>query len=240
MTLVSVVVPTRNGGDYLAHTLDQLIQLELPTDLEIIVVENGSTDSTWVQLQELSESWKCSIPLKITQSRPGLGNAYTAGVQISQGDHVYLTADDLPFGTADLAAATYLTDQYQVIIGSKAHKDSVINRGLLRGALSQSFRLTRTIVLRSTIGDSQGTFIVNGPWLRAFAKSSKEEGFLWTTELVDSAERDGLAIVEIPITFEPRENPTGSRVKINDVANMLIGTFRIRSRRTKSDGGVKK
>jgi len=231
MTLVSAIIPTRNGGAYLAHTLDQLAELDLAGGLEIIVVENGSADSTWEQLQQLKARWNSKVLLKITQSKAGLGNAYLKGVKLSQGDLVYLTADDLPFGTEDLTTAIEWAKEAHIIIGSKAHKASKIDRGLLRGALSQSFRLTRAAILGSAVGDSQGTFIVMGSWIREFATRSHEEGFLWTTELVDSAEQGGLVIVEIPITFYPRESPTGSRVKISDVVNMLTGTFRIRSRR---------
>ena len=43
--LVSVVLPVRNGAEYLAVSLRSLLQQTL-TDFEVIVVENGSTDST--------------------------------------------------------------------------------------------------------------------------------------------------------------------------------------------------
>jgi len=233
MTLITAVLPTRNGGNYLSHTIAQLVELKLDIDLEIIVVENGSTDSTWQKLNDIKENWDSATQLHIAQSSPGLGNAYSKGVELSQGDLVYLTADDLPFGTDDLTQALELAPTTEVIIGSKAHGQSKIDRGLLRGALSQSFRLTRAIILGSSVGDSQGTFVVDGTWLRDFASKSHEQGFLWTTELVDCAEQDNRTIVEIPITFYPRVEDTGSRVKIADVVNMLTGTFRIRSRRTK-------
>ena len=42
--LVSVVLPVRNGADYIAACLDSL-QNQTLTDFEVIVVENGSTDS---------------------------------------------------------------------------------------------------------------------------------------------------------------------------------------------------
>jgi glycosyltransferase involved in cell wall biosynthesis len=46
MTTVSVIVPCHNAADFLAATIESVLQQELP-DWELILVDDGSRDSTW-------------------------------------------------------------------------------------------------------------------------------------------------------------------------------------------------
>jgi len=52
--VVSVIIATYNAGPLLAHALDALAAQSLPPHLiELIVVDDGSTDGTWRYLNEL-------------------------------------------------------------------------------------------------------------------------------------------------------------------------------------------
>jgi hypothetical protein len=54
---VSVIIATYNAGRLLAHALDALAAQSLPAHLiEIIVVDDGSTDGTWRYLSELART----------------------------------------------------------------------------------------------------------------------------------------------------------------------------------------
>jgi glycosyltransferase involved in cell wall biosynthesis len=54
---VSVIIATYNAGPLLAHALDALAAQNLPADLiEILVVDDGSTDGTWSYLSEVERT----------------------------------------------------------------------------------------------------------------------------------------------------------------------------------------
>lgn len=107
----------------------------------------------------------------------GMGHAYRTGIAASRGARVVLTADDLPFGFDDLEAAEGLDPAvYPVVIGSKGHRDSVVDRGLLRGLLSRGFWLLRRLVLGMRTLDPQGTFILAGDWAHAIAPPAHRAG----------------------------------------------------------------
>ena len=60
---VSVIIATYNAGPLLAQALDALAAQSLPPELiEIIVVDDGSTDGTWSYLTEL-ESPRSNIKI---------------------------------------------------------------------------------------------------------------------------------------------------------------------------------
>ncbi|MGV6818185.1 MAG: glycosyltransferase family 2 protein [Thiotrichales bacterium] len=87
--LVSVVIPTHNRAHLLARALDSVLAQTLPA-LEIIVVDDGSTDDTQVLV---AERYPQCIYLK--QPQVGVSAARNAGIQAASGDWIaFLDSDD--------------------------------------------------------------------------------------------------------------------------------------------------
>lgn len=228
--VVSVIIPTHNGAHVIRDTVNQfMLDADLPP-LEIIVVENGSQDQTNSILREIQENWDSKHQLKVMHSVLGIGAAYSKGVSESSGSIVYLTADDIPFGIDDLKGGLALITQSDFIIGSKGHPESIVTRSWKRNAMTSAFRLARKLILDSSVRDSQGTFIIHGEWIRKTSPSIKEDGFLWSTILVDRAESANLNIVEIPVTLQT-SGEMGTRVKVKDIFGMGTGLLKVRRQR---------
>lgn len=223
---LSVIVPTRNGAEVLPETLSRLGAQLGPGD-EIIVVENGSTDDTTAVVERIRAGWDAAPEFELLHSAPGLGEALRTGVAGSRGGRLLLTADDLPFGFTDLEGFRGLPERTAVAIGSKAHPDSVVERGRLREIQSGVFRFLRSSLLQSRVGDSQGTIWVDGAWGREFARLSRESGLMWTTELVLAAEQQGHVVAEVPVTLSARHEAGASRFRFRDAGRSVIGFMRL-------------
>ncbi len=88
--LVSVIIPAYNSGEYIPDSLDSVFNQTFK-DLEIIVVDDGSTDHTL----EVVERFGTKIRL-IKQSNGGAPAARNHGFSISKGKFIqFLDADDL-------------------------------------------------------------------------------------------------------------------------------------------------
>ena len=75
---LSIVVPAHNSGPRLRETLQQLVRELGRDDVEVIIVENGSSDNTWEIAGDLARgSW--GFPVRAFQSEVGLGAAYLKG-----------------------------------------------------------------------------------------------------------------------------------------------------------------
>jgi dolichol-phosphate mannosyltransferase len=95
LKLLSVVIPARNEEGCISATVEHL-HLELRLNQvphEIVVIDDGSTDSTWKLLQELNA--------RIPECRPfqnlgdhGFGRAITFGFDRAQGDAVVVMMAD--------------------------------------------------------------------------------------------------------------------------------------------------
>ena len=227
---LSIVIPVHNSAMVLARTVERWLDRLTSGHTEIILVENGSTDITWALVQELARD-NAHVSFQVAQSEKGMGNALRTGVGMSRGDRVLLTADDLPFDFADVEAADALDPQPDIVIGSKAHPASEVNRHVHRHVYTYGYRLFRRLVLGSRVGDSQGTIIADGEWLRRNVAHFDEAGFLFTTQLIFAAELQRARIVEVPVVLSVDHSPKPSTVRFSDAWDMGIGLLRLRRRR---------
>ena len=88
---------------------------------------------------------------------------------------------------------------HPVVVGSKGHRDSDADRGLLRAVLSRGFWALRRVVLGMRTLDPQGTFVLGGDWARRIGPQRTEPGYLGTTELCFLAERLGAQPLQVPV-----------------------------------------
>lgn len=92
MALVSVIVPVYNTEKYLARCLDSILAQTLK-DIEIICVDDGSTDSSPDILREYAA--KDERICLIHKENGGLVSARKAGVQAASGQYIgYVDSDD--------------------------------------------------------------------------------------------------------------------------------------------------
>lgn len=90
--ILSVIVPVYNVEHYVAETLDSVLNQTL-RELEIIVVDDGSTDSSGEIVNEYAT--KDSRIRVITKSNAGLGSARNTGIAVAKGKYLtFLDSDD--------------------------------------------------------------------------------------------------------------------------------------------------
>jgi len=108
---VSVVVPVYDVEDYLEEALRSVLDQSL-ADIEVICVDDGSTDGSAAILDRLAEAdGRLRV---IRQENRGLGAARNAGARAARGDRLYF------FDSDDLLAPGALTRLVEVAAGTQA------------------------------------------------------------------------------------------------------------------------
>lgn len=228
---LSIILPAHNCQGHLADSVSFLQRGLAAGEAEVVIVENDSVDGTWPLARYLEGSTH-GIPIRAIQSGKGLGRAYVAGIAAARCRHVLLTADDLPFGLSDIRAWRQQSAA-DLVLGSKAHPDWVVDRTLVRQAMSLVFRALRLVVLGMRVRDCQGTPFARREWLQDLAPHLREGGYLSSTEIVYAAQREGLTIVEVSVELRP--SFSGTRIHVDDIVSMAVGLGRLRGAGSRLD-----
>ena len=108
--LVSIVIPSYNSASTLAEALDSVL-IQTYTNIEVIVVDDGSTDET----QDVLSRYASHV-ISISQENGGLAAARNAGCLVANGKYIALMdADDICM-PARIAVQVEYMEQYPDII----------------------------------------------------------------------------------------------------------------------------
>lgn len=122
---VSVIITCFNYGQYLTEAIESVINQSYQ-NIEIIVVDDGSTDDTQNIIKVFSQV------ISIYTNRVGLSAARNIGVQLSKGDFiVFLDADDYLYSNAIELNLYYFKLYPNAAFISGAHDRIDINKNLL-------------------------------------------------------------------------------------------------------------
>lgn len=91
MTVLSLVVPCYNSQDYVQRCLDSM--LPVPSDVEVIVVNDGSTDATAEIVQRYVTEYPGRIRL-VSKPNGGHGSAINTGLQHAHGSYFKVIDSD--------------------------------------------------------------------------------------------------------------------------------------------------
>ncbi len=89
----SIIMPAYNGEKYIAETLDCLLS-QSEKDIEIVVVNDGSTDSTQHIVETYAEKYPAVV--LVNQENAGVSAARNNGIERARGEYIiFIDNDDL-------------------------------------------------------------------------------------------------------------------------------------------------
>ena len=97
--LVSVLIPAYNHGRYVQQTIRSIIK-QTWQRLELIIIDDGSTDETWKKILDLRKECEARFTRVIMQTQKNKGTCITLNrlFSLAEGDYVFLIAsDDIAF-----------------------------------------------------------------------------------------------------------------------------------------------
>lgn len=93
MKKLSIIIPVYNVEKYIAKCLDSVIDLNR-SDYEIIVINDGSTDSSHTIITDYAAKYP-ELIRAVSKENGGLGSARNTGIELSQGEYLlFLDSDD--------------------------------------------------------------------------------------------------------------------------------------------------
>jgi glycosyltransferase involved in cell wall biosynthesis len=220
-TVVSIIVPAFNERATIQEVLQRLSNVD--RSLQVIVVDDGSTDGTTDLLRAEADSK--NIELVVHPTNLGKGAAVRSGLARATGGIVIIQDADLEYDPADFPdlLAPIDTGIAEVVYGSRflgPHRamyfwHSVGNRFLT---------LMCNVLFDTTLTDMEtGYKVMTADVANSFSLKSERWGF--DPEITAKILKRGHRIYEVPISYAGREFSEGKKIRWRDgvaVARTLL------------------
>jgi dolichol-phosphate mannosyltransferase len=239
MKTLSIVIPAFNEEKFIGELLtiiDQVGVEQLGFQKEIIVVDDGSTDKTF----QIASSFPAAKVIR--QDNAGKGAAVQNGVRNSSGDFILIQDADLEYSPFDYLKMLEIlgSNERLSVYGSRYLNGESIGMGIFK-RVSKKQTLGPWI---ANISLTIWTFILYGFWITDTLTAYKiypskiiksfvirTSGFESDHELTAKLIKEGIQIIEVPISYEPRTQEEGKKIRPIDglIAIWTLLRFRFTS-----------
>ena len=242
---VSLVIPAYNEEatiEKMVARVDRVLR-ETALKYELIIVNDGSRDKTWIRALNLSLK---NSNLKVVgyAVNQGKGYAIREGFSHASGDAVIFLDSDLDIAPGQISSYLQALKYGDLVIASKRHPQSVVEVPFLRRFLSYGFNILVRLLTGLRVSDTQtGLKAVKRKSLEKVFRVLSVKRFAYDVELLTVADLYGLSIIELPINlrlensfFSPKEifrmfvDLLGVSYRLRIKKSYLSNTFHERTR----------
>lgn len=210
---LSVIVPVYNERNTVVEIIRRMRNVEIPVDLEVVLVDDGSTDGTRDVLPQLRDS---TVKVVMNPENRGKGAAVRTGLGQVTGDLVLIQDADLEYDPQDWPRLLdpVLRGKAQVVYGSRFTGE---RRNMLfwHWVGNRFLSLVTNVLYNTTLSDMETCYklfdrrVLDGVTLHA-------DRFDFEPEVTAKVLRRGIRIYEVPISYAGRELEEGKKVTWRD------------------------
>ena len=224
--MLSILMPVYNERERVQQAVDEVLRTELPTDFELIVVDDGSTDGTREILR--AGDWDGRFRLFEHERNRGKGAAVQSALEQARGDYAAIFDADLEYDPSDLrllmpplldgranacfgvrAFDGYTSHSFLFVLGNKGvtFACNVLFNVYLHDIMT-CHKMIRTDVFRSL--------------------SLRSAGFAIEPEITARLVQRGERIFEVPVHYRARATEEGKKLTALDGFRVLGTLLRCR------------
>jgi len=216
---LSILMPVYNELATVEAAVKQVLDVSYPVDIELVIVDDGSTDGT----RELYGQWAFDerVVVKLQSSNGGKGSAIRAGAALATGDYVIMCDADLEYLPEQIPSllAPVLDGIAEVVYGTRTFGSHnaysylyvLGNRGVTTAA---------NVLFNCYISDLETCFKLMP--LDLYRKLDiRSAGFGMEAEITGKLLRAGVRPFEVPISYAARSREAGKKLTWHDGVEAL-------------------
>ena len=222
---LTVIVPVFNERGTVAEILRRIRSVELPLVLNVIVVDDGSTDGTEKVLRLLGDS---TVQIITHDRNQGKGAAIRTGLAQATGDLILIQDADLEYDPEDWPKllAPILRHRAVVVYGSRFTGERK-NMLPLHWIGNRFLSLATNVLYGTTLSDMETCYkLFDRRVLEGLTVVSNR--FDFEPEITAKVLRRGYRIYEVPISYAGREVAEGKKITWRDGFGALRALVRFR------------
>ena len=222
---LTVLIPVFNEQGTIAEILRRVRQVDVGLNLEIIVIDDGSSDGTSKILRALEDS---TVRVVLHGKNQGKGAALRTGLSHARGDLVIIQDADLEYDPEDWPAllAPILKGKASVVYGSRFTGQRK-NMLPLHWAGNRLLSLVTNVLYSSTLSDKETCYkVFDRRVIEGITIVSNR--FDFEPEITAKVLRRGFRIYEVPISYAGREFDEGKKITWKDGFGALRALIKFR------------
>lgn len=218
---LSVIMPSYNEGDHIYENILRVCRELGNLSYEIVVVDDGSTDSTFLESQRAREN---GFPVCIVkqEANRGKGASLFHGFEYSHGNLVAFLDSDLEISPENIKNLMRVMQENEADVVAGV-KDLGSNQfPPIRRLMSRTYRKMVAFLFGLTITDTQtGIKLFRREVLKDAIPRVSARRFAFDIELLVAASRFGYRIVEVPVEVSYHRVGGLGRMSLS----AILGTF---------------
>jgi len=228
-------MPVYNEARTVVEAVRQVLAVEYPCPVELIVVDDGSTDTTLLELAVVGDP---RVRVHRHPTNLGKGAAVRSGVRLATGTHVMPFDADLEYSPEDVPRmlAPVVAGRCDVVYGTRLFGVNTVYQSYRYAMGNRLMTLVANVLFDSYLSDLHSCLkmvprdLFNDLHLT-------ETGFGLDTEITASLLRLGVRPFEVPVSYHSRTHAEGKKISWRDGVACLQILGRVRFARRPSRAG---
>jgi glycosyltransferase involved in cell wall biosynthesis len=216
---LSVLMPVYNELDTLASAVKEVLNVAYPCEIELVIVDDGSTDGTRSLYDTFEDEQRVSIHLH--DRNRGKGAAIATAAAAATGSYLIICDADLEYSPAQIPSLLepVLAGDAEVVYGTRTFgsHNSYSYMYVLGNKAVTTFA---NILFNSYISDLETCFKLMPTALYRQLRVH-ETGFGMEAEITGKLLRRGIRPYEVPISYKARSRQAGKKLTWRDGVEAL-------------------
>ena len=222
---LSVLMPVYNESATIDLAVKQVLSVDYPCEMELVIVDDGSVDDTFARLESMSDE---RLTLHRHTKNQGKGAAIRTASRAASGDYLIICDADLEYMPEEIPSllAPVLAQEAEVVYGTRTFgSHTAFSFWYVLG--NKAVTMFANVLYNSWISDLETCFKLMPVDLYR-SLDVKSAGFGMEAEVTGKLLKSGHRPFEVPISYRARSREEGKKLTWRDGVEALWILTRIR------------
>jgi len=223
---LSVLMAAYNEESTITRAIDKVLNADCPCEIELIVVNDGSTDATPALLTRVDDP---RVKVHHHAANQGKGAALLAAASLATGTYVLPFDADLEYSAEDISRLLepVLNGRSEVVYGVRVFGCNTVYRTYIYALGNRLLTRTANILFNAHLTDLHTCLkLIPLVMLRSF--NLREKGFGLDSEITAVILRAGIRPFEVPVSYYGRSRAEGKKITWRDALACVWILCRVR------------
>jgi dolichol-phosphate hexosyltransferase len=216
---LSILMPVYNEHSTLPSAVKDVLNVSFPCDVELVIVDDGSTDGTRDLYPAFGNDPRVRIHMH--DRNQGKGAAIRTAAKVASGDYVIMCDADLEYAPAEIPSllAPVLGGEAEVVYGTRTFgSHNAYSYAYVLG--NKAVTTFANVLFNCYISDLETCFKLM-PAALYRELGLREAGFGMEAEVTGKLLRRGIRPYEVPISYKARTREAGKKLTWRDGVKAL-------------------